>query len=52
MSARGVKYPFEERTFTELWQATLNEALGDKVWAKSSGPALIYIANEVKTYEQ
>lgn len=48
MSARGVAYPFENRRFTSLWEATLNHAIGESVEIESAGPALVYIANEIR----
>ncbi|MDN4754246.1 thiamine diphosphokinase [Porphyromonadaceae bacterium W3.11] len=48
MSARGVAYPFENRTFNALWEATLNYAVEEVVEVESEEVALIYIANEVR----
>ncbi|MDD7438640.1 MAG: thiamine diphosphokinase [Bacteroidales bacterium] len=46
MSARGVAYPFEERTFTALWQATLNQVIQPTVELWSEGMAILFISNE------
>lgn len=46
MSARGVAYPFEQRTFTALWQATLNQVNQPTVELWSEGIALLYISTE------
>lgn len=48
MSATGVAYPFENRTFLELWEATLNEVTEPTVTVKAEGAALLYIAFERK----
>lgn len=46
MSAKGVAYPFELRTFTALWQATLNQVTEPMVELYSEGIALLYISHE------
>lgn len=46
MSARGVMYPFENRVFTQLWQATLNQVTEPIVELYSEGPALVYVSAE------
>ena len=48
LSAYGVAYPFEQRIFDELWQATLNEVTEDPMTVHTEGTALIYIAFEDK----
>lgn len=48
LSASGVAYPFEQRVFTELWQATLNEVSAPTIQLHTDGIALIYIAFENK----
>lgn len=48
MSARGVAYPFENRSFGTLWEATLNYASNEVVEVETGGPALVYIAKEVR----
>lgn len=45
-SLKGVMYPFENRVFTALWQATLNRVTEPLVEAYSEGPALIYVSIE------
>lgn len=46
MSASGVAYPFERRTFTALWQATLNLVTSPEVELFSEGIALLFISHE------
>ena len=43
MSARGVEYPFEKRSFTALWEATLNRSCRELVEVESEGLALVYL---------
>lgn len=46
MSAEGVAYPFEDRVFTALWQATLNQVTQPSVGLWSEGIAILFISNE------
>ena len=46
MSASGVAYPFEQRVFTALWQATLNQVTSPTVQLYSEGIAIVYISQE------
>lgn len=48
MSARGVAYPFEDRFFGALWEATLNYAQQEIIEVESAEVALIYVAWEVR----
>lgn len=48
MSARGVAYPFEDRFFGALWEATLNYAQQEIIEVESADVALIYVAWEVR----
>lgn len=43
MSASGVAYPFTQRSFTALWQATLNRSVAEVVEVESGGMALLYL---------
>lgn len=48
MSVRGVAYPFENRSFAALWEATLNYATDELVEVESEGMVLVYLANEIR----
>lgn len=48
MTAQGVAYPFNDRSFTSSWQATLNQAEASTVHLNSTAPYLIYLAYERK----
>ncbi len=51
MSAHGVAYPFENRPFLELWEATLNEVTATPMRVKAEGSSLLYIAFERKCHK-
>lgn len=42
MTSFGLLYPIEDRTFTNWWQATLNEALGEEFTIETDGRTVIY----------
>lgn len=46
MSASGVAYPFKQRVFTALWQATLNQVTSPIVKLYSEGIAIVFISQE------
>ncbi len=46
ISASGVAYPFELRTFSSLWQATLNVITEPIVKLYSEGIAIVYVSHE------
>ena len=46
MSASGVAYPFEQRVFTALWQATLNQVTSPIVKLYSEGISIVFISQE------
>lgn len=50
LSATGVKFAFENRIFTELWQASLNEAIDEEngICINGKKPYIVYISREVK----
>lgn len=48
MTASGVMYPFENRTFDNLWEATLNEVTAPEVYLYSHGIGLLYLCGEIK----
>lgn len=48
-SVEGVQYPFQERRFTELWQATLNLVTAPEVHLSCKEPILVYIAHEPRS---
>lgn len=49
MSASGVAYPFKERIFTALWQATLNQVTEPTVELWSEGIALLFVSTEKRS---
>jgi thiamine pyrophosphokinase len=46
MSAAGVAFPFERKTFTRMWQMTLNIVTESPVRLETEGEALLYVARE------
>ncbi len=52
MSASGVAYPFVQRSFPALWQATLNHITEHTMTVSSDGRALLYLSkSKRKEYE-
>lgn len=47
-SVSGVLYPFTDRSFKALWEATLNQAVDPIVKLSTQQPVLVYVANEIK----
>ncbi|WP_052079458.1 thiamine diphosphokinase [Porphyromonas sp. COT-108 OH2963] len=47
-STKGLLYEIEEQGFSALWQASLNESVGEEFVIRSSHPVIVYVANEVK----
>jgi len=46
----GLKYPVTNRIFTNWWQGTLNESVGDHFTIKTNGLLIVYRAFIVKKY--
>lgn len=42
ITAIGLKYPLHQRVITRWWQATLNEALGDKFIIQTQGKVIVF----------
>lgn len=42
MTSHGLLYPIEDRAFTNWWQATLNEALGEEFTIETEGRTVVY----------
>ncbi|MBQ7061726.1 MAG: thiamine diphosphokinase [Bacteroidales bacterium] len=50
LTVRGLKYPINRRRFTQLWEATLNEALGPAfdIELEGEGCVLVYQTHDAK----
>lgn len=50
LTVQGLKYPITQRRITQLWEATLNEALGDQFTVELDGPGtlLVYQTHDPK----
>ena len=48
MTCEDVLYPFKDRVFRELWEATLNQTVAPVVKISTTGRGLIYATAEIK----
>lgn len=44
LTSRGLMYPINDQIFTNWWQATLNESIGDEFTIETSGRTIVYRA--------
>ena len=44
MSYHGLKYPVKKQKFKELWEGSLNEAIGESFTIEVEGDVLVYLA--------